>query len=481
LKLLDLIHHPIMSAEPPKQLKDYTEEVKRELPKLIEQGKSSPNNLNNTLEELLTLEKRTRLAADTKNSIEICIAILELTVDTNNWQLLNDYISILSKRRAQLQKVQETIITHTVNKLVSKAPNKEERRKLIETLRTVSDGKMFVELERARLSKELADMEESAGNVSKAAEILQEIQVETIGTMELREKLQFLLNQIRLCLAKKDYVRAEIIAKKVDTKNFAATVQPDVSDLKLKFYQLMITYYTHFSNYFEIAKAYREIRNTKSVEQDNNQYKQILQKLITFGILSEFDSEVSDLLNRIKLDKKLNGLPAYKQLLEQFTGEELMNWPLKYEKEIKADSTFSQNSEGDEVNPNAATTANNNNEKMSDDHAASGSTNSSSSSAAKGSHILFHNKETRWADFHKRIVQHNLRIISTYYTAIHSKRLSELLSLSEADAEQYLSELVSSKQLWARIDRPTGQILFKQQQTPQEQLNDWQAYTHTHS
>ncbi len=38
--------------------------------------------------------------------------------------------------------------------------------------------------------------------------------------MEKREKVEFILEQIRLCLAKKDYVRTQIISKKINIKYF---------------------------------------------------------------------------------------------------------------------------------------------------------------------------------------------------------------------------------------------------------------------
>ena len=46
------------------------------------------------------------------------------------------------------------------------------------------------------------------------------LQVETFGSMEKREKVEFILEQMRLCLAKKDYVRTQIISKKINTKYF---------------------------------------------------------------------------------------------------------------------------------------------------------------------------------------------------------------------------------------------------------------------
>ena len=46
------------------------------------------------------------------------------------------------------------------------------------------------------------------------------IQVETFGSMEKKEKVEFILEQMRLCLAKKDYIRTQIISKKINTKFF---------------------------------------------------------------------------------------------------------------------------------------------------------------------------------------------------------------------------------------------------------------------
>lgn len=38
--------------------------------------------------------------------------------------------------------------------------------------------------------------------------------------MEKKEKVDFILEQMRLCLAKKDYIRCSIISKKVSTRFF---------------------------------------------------------------------------------------------------------------------------------------------------------------------------------------------------------------------------------------------------------------------
>jgi hypothetical protein len=48
---------------------------------------------------------------------------------------------------------------------------------------------IYVEVERARLTHILAQMKENEGEVTEAADILQELQVETYGSMEKREKV----------------------------------------------------------------------------------------------------------------------------------------------------------------------------------------------------------------------------------------------------------------------------------------------------
>ena len=70
------------------------------------------------------------------------------------------------------------------------------------------------------MTRTLAQIREDQGKLNEAATVLQELQVETYGSMEKKEKVEFILEQMRLCLAKKDYIRTQIISKKVSTKFF---------------------------------------------------------------------------------------------------------------------------------------------------------------------------------------------------------------------------------------------------------------------
>lgn len=47
-------------------------------------------------------------------------------------------------------------------------------------------------------------------------------------------QVELILEQMRLCLAKKDFIRTQIISKKISVKFFE---EKDTHDLKLKFYR----------------------------------------------------------------------------------------------------------------------------------------------------------------------------------------------------------------------------------------------------
>ena len=103
---------------------------------------------------------------------------------------------------------------------VDQIEDMEQKLKLIDTLRTVTAGKIYVEIERARLTKILAAIKESQGNIDEAATILQELQVETYGSMDKREKIEFLLEQMRICSLKGDFIRTQIISRKISIRAF---------------------------------------------------------------------------------------------------------------------------------------------------------------------------------------------------------------------------------------------------------------------
>lgn len=95
----------------------------------------------------MLLEKKTRLAADVKSTIAITNAILNACLQCGNYDILNLQMSLLSKRRAQLQKVIEVVVQWGTKLVMNELKDKEDvQRKLIETLRNVAAGKVSTTL-----------------------------------------------------------------------------------------------------------------------------------------------------------------------------------------------------------------------------------------------------------------------------------------------------------------------------------------------
>lgn len=268
----------------------------------------------------------------------------------------------------------------------------------------------------------------------EAATLLQELQVETFGTMERREKVELLLEQIRLGLAKKDYIRTQIVAKKIQVKFFDDEAQ---QDLKLRYYKLMIELDDVDRNYLKACKHYRAVYNTPSIQEDVAKKQEVMKNIVLYIVLSPYDNEQSDLIHRIAQEKYLEELTSYNDLLKLFNTAELINWSVLETQfqavlrvgtsECPATAVFANTEAGDQ----------------------------------------------RWKDLKNRVVEHNIRIMAKYYKRLTLSRMAELLSLSLDETEEMLTNLVVNKTIWAKVNRLEGVVNFKAAKPANEVLNDW--------
>ena len=213
-------------------------------------------SLDGALQNLLGFEKTARLSGNVAGTRELVTAMVELCHASGDWQVLNETIALLAKRRAQLKQAVIAMV-QLASTYVDAQPDQKLKVQLIDTLRSVSEGKLFVEVERARLTKLLAEMHEAKGEVEEARKLMQDTQVETLGGMDKREKTTFILEQVRLCLDTGDFVRAQIMAKKISTKVFK---DPDLEELKLRYYALIVRYERHGHNWMAIFRAFQARR-----------------------------------------------------------------------------------------------------------------------------------------------------------------------------------------------------------------------------
>ena len=152
---------------------------------------------------------------------------------------------------------------------------------LIDCLRTQTDGKIYVEIERARLTLKLATLREAKGQTSEAAKIINELQVETYGSMERQEKVAFILEQMRMTIADKDFVRSQIISKKISTRYFSGkeAEKEEVQKLKIKYYKLMIELSMGDKKYLDVATHFIHLTETQLIKDEKNHVKSRSQTL----------------------------------------------------------------------------------------------------------------------------------------------------------------------------------------------------------
>ncbi|KAG0255912.1 26S proteasome non-ATPase regulatory subunit 12 [Actinomortierella ambigua] len=409
----------------PKMEKDCSSIVDAQLPEVEAHAKSG--NLTNAFDQLLSLEKQTRTAADLASSTRVLKTFIKLTFEAGDWKLMQEYIVLLSKKHGQLKQAITRMVQESMDCL-DKTPDMKTKLELIDTLRTVTDGKVYLEVERARVTRILAKIKEEEGNITDAADIMQDLQVETFGSMEKREKTDFILEQVRLCLLKRDYIRANIISKKINTRYFKET---EVQDLKLRYYDLMIEYSLHEGEYLQVCKHYRQIFDTPSIKEDPAKAKLAIESAALFVALAPFDNEQSDLIHRVYKEAEEVDTPVYRDLLKCFITSELMRWAMIeqiYGPTLGKNPALAGGDEG---------------------------------------------AKKRLKELHNRVVEHNIRVVAKYYTRITTKRLTQLLDLSDRECEEFLSKLVVSKTIFAKIDRPAGVVSFAKSKRPNEVLNEW--------
>ncbi|CAE8621961.1 unnamed protein product [Polarella glacialis] len=315
-------------AKDPKSTEDFTKEAEELIARA--DNMRTAGRLEEAVEEMLVLEKKTRTSCDGISTAKILCKICQLYYDAKEWAKLKEQIVTLAKKRGQLKRAITDMVLLAMGWL--DALDKEQKLDLIGTLNEVTDGKIFVEVEKARLTKMMAEMKEAEGNIEEAANLLQEVQVESFGAMEKREKTEYIMNQMRLVLAKKDYVRTQIISKKINPKLLE---QEDVMDLKIEYYQFMVRYWLHEKQFLDVAKSYMMIFRTKSVQEDEAKWMPVLTAHAIYLTLSPYNNEQDDMLHRIdtlekkKLDKlDLLHLLLHAQVVVLTSHHELYNLAL---------------------------------------------------------------------------------------------------------------------------------------------------------
>ncbi|OCF42060.1 26S proteasome regulatory subunit N5 [Kwoniella heveanensis CBS 569] len=437
-----------MSLNTRKQERDFTAEVKTLQPEVEQLAKDG--KLQDAVDKISALEKQTRNAADMTSTASLLTLLARLCWESSDLDLLNAQLTILSKKHGQLKEA----VVRMVEEAMTWLPALKEQKtagqfkggkdrwlELVKTLRDITEGKIYLELPRARLTSMLASYHEdlaetapkeasSKEHLDTAADLMSDIQVETYSSMDKREKTDFILEQMRLESLRGNWSRVRVGSRKI---NRVYLKEKDSQDLKLRYYDLMVQLALQDDEYLEACSAYQEVWDTEEVKNDPAKELNVLENIMIYVVLAPYNNEQSDMLHKLYANPALQKAPQHFDLVKCFVTKELMRW------------AGIENTYGPTLRQ----------------------------SPIFASEEIENPGDVRWQELHKRVTEHNIRVIASYYSRITLTRLTELLDLPPLTTERTLCKLVTDKTIYARIDRPAGVINFKSNKGVNEVLNAW--------
>lgn len=395
---------------------DLVEEKLKEL-NLSDVESIKKQKFQDAIEELHQLEKKYRTAGDAISIGRILVAIVEIHFGLSKFSELNESIlTFTTKKHLQSE--------HAIGAMLRKCcecvdliDDRSIKMKLLETLKAVTDGKLYAEIERAKVCKELSAMRKEDNDIMNAIKTLEDLKIDTITTLDRKDKIEIILQLMDLLVESKEFVKCLIISKKINKQILDQT--PDYEALKIRFYNLMIIIDRH-ENYLSTSRHYQAILTTEKVQVEIEERKKILALAVIYCILSPFDHEKSDMMARLSKNKFLDEIPHYQELLKEFTTAELINWytmKAKFKEELSILGIFDV-------------------------------------STQEGLKC--------WKDLRTATIEHNIKVFATYYQRAYLSHMSEFLDINVDETEKFLCNLIVKKSINAKIDRLTGIVRFNQ-------------------
>ena len=443
-------------------------------------------------ETLLTMAKRrgqpkTSVAAMLQTVLDAVpgSASLDQSADSSS------AMQIASKDVLKSATIKQNSSANQVSKLNGQGDD-DQAMALLTVVREVSEGRIFLEAQRARATDMLASRYAAQGQFARAADLLDDLQIETFGSVSRRDKACMLMRQLRYTMAIGDTLKANLVLRKINPAHFdqptspqetskddqngasaaspassgssvaekAATASISQADSKdifaIKRKQAFLSYrialwsndedkwldvakdcldlfYQEPSNasYMALGILYTMVAKLQSIGSHDNGRTSMLAMLLS-------SKDLRDMQPLDANNPSTSSSSAYKALLEAFLGHELIS-PAVLSVFIPCPELSLVLGQG--IAANASSGA---------DHI------STPFSTGQSSHVNVLKLALR-----QRAIQHNIIVISSYFANIRIARLAELIGLSSEEAEQHLSRLIVDGVIrGVSIDQATGIVTF---------------------
>lgn len=460
---------------------------------------STTKSLDDAIVLLLGLEKKCRTSNDTHTLKQLCVHMTRLCREKNDWVKLNSTIHVIDKRRNQ-SKFAVTAVVEECLTYIEQTPSKAVKIELIKALKDVCEGKMYLEAESARLHLMLALIWEADGDIAGSCEIIQDVHVETYGSLSKKEKAEYILQQVRLNLLRKDLVRALIHSRKMNKRTLEETDE-GFDQVKIYFYRLMVQYHLHEKNYWEIAQCFYKIYDTNTTKTDSVALAETLNSCIAFLLLSKYNNAQNDMLHRIaSLQDAQKACPDFMHVLTIMKTMEIVPSSFAMKDRIVSQLCKCCDEAGQVAlkMPTMHMIPSDANPPLTGSSMAMDTESGPSGDNGEGAELNAPYKADCVLSLNTRVIEHNIRVLSRYYTEIRTARAADMLGLSVDELEVHLAEMaqpavygdvskrksaatttedeeagVGGTTLYIRINRPDGIISFAGPKTAEATLSDW--------
>ncbi len=184
---------------------------------------------------------------------------------------------ILCNKRGQPIKSVTNVVKKCVG-FIKQISDVVKRIKFVETLKDITEKKIYLEVEYAKCCMILVKFnEDNENNLAEAAKIMENVQVETYGSMDKKEKLEFILYQIKLNVLLGDFNKIYIVSKKVNPKHLE---DDGLETIKISYFLYQFYYHNEMNEYSLCASSLERIFEALS-KVDRKVFEKEVDKLIT--------------------------------------------------------------------------------------------------------------------------------------------------------------------------------------------------------
>lgn len=362
---------------------------------------------------------------------------------------MRELIVSLNKRRNQSKNAITEMVKFVLSPQVYDRLNQEEQVKLLKTLIEITEGRIYVELEYSKAVRLLTEIYMSHNQIEEASKLIQDIQIETFGSIERAYKVDYILFQMRILLQKGDYIRTLIVSNKVNRKHLN---DEGLEKLKVEFYNLMIRYYLNENKFIEVSKCYKTLYdfvksiNEKTIKNENikedvrSNYQEILSQVNMNILFVNYVMYLTICPPELATRNMLNELNiSYKKDLEECPDMYMIVTKLLSDDIIYIDNNF---------------------------------LNSFSRYPIFQAGVAELNPEKHFRLFRKYLIQHNLIIFQKFFSQVKLERIGKMIGIDSKEVESEIADMVINNYIYARINRITATVNFKPKSDHNDKLND---------